>query len=287
MQKITTFIFISAFFQIAFINTHASEADSRSLAAILAQQPAETQARYQYRHPQQTLEFFGITPGMTLVEALPGEGWYTKILLPYLGKEGELIGADYALDMFSKFGFFSDEVLEKKKTWVETWTDDANSWRSEDSAQVSAFVLGSMPEKIKGKADAVLFIRALHNLNRFESDGAYLTAALKDAYDALKPGGILGVVQHQARENMSDESTDGSQGYLKKSFLISKLKQAGFEYVAESNINENDKDQPTEQDIVWRLPPRLFTSAEDAELREQLIAVGESNRMTLKFRKPK
>ena len=171
-------------------------AASDPLAAALAAQPAENQARYTYRHPRETLEFFGIKPGMTVVEALPGGGWYSKILIPYLGAGGKLIGVDYALDMFPKFGFFTEEQLEAKKTWASTWTEKANGWRDAQSASVEAFVFGSMPDSLAGQADAVLFIRALHNLNRFEGDGGYMTAALSDAYKALKPGGIVGVVQH-------------------------------------------------------------------------------------------
>ncbi|WP_405242882.1 class I SAM-dependent methyltransferase [Lentisalinibacter salinarum] len=256
------------------------------LAEILAAQPEEVQARYEYRHPQETLEFFGIEPGMTVVEALPGGGWYTKILLPYLGADGRLIGADYALEMFPLFGFFSDEQIKKKETWVEDWTAQAEGWAGDDGAAVSAFVLGSLPGEMKGTADAMLFIRALHNLARFEDEGGYLTAALADAYAVLKPGGVVGVVQHEARPDMPDEWADGSAGYLKQAFVINAFEEAGFELAAESDINANPADQPTAEDVVWRLPPTLATSREDPELREQLQAVGESNRMTLLFRKP-
>ena len=143
-----------------------------------------------------------------------------------------------------------------------------------------------MPEEMKGTADAVLFIRALHNLARFEGEGGFLTAALRDAYDILKPGGTVGVVQHQAREGMSDEWAGGQNGYLKKSFVIEKMQDAGFEFVAGSDINMNGKDQPTDEDKVWRLPPSLATSRDNPELKAEMEAIGESNRMTLKFRKP-
>ena len=256
------------------------------LAGALAAQSAEAKERYAYRHPAETLQFFGIEPGMTVVEALPGGGWYSKILVSYLGMSGHLIGVDYAQDMFPLFGFFSEEFIEGKKTWVADWTAGAQEWRQYFGAPVTAFVFGSMPEAYEGKADAVLFIRALHNLNRFEDQGGYMTTALDDAFRALKPGGILGVVQHQAPESASDESATGSRGYLKKSQLIARLEAAGFEFVAESAINENPKDQPGDADIVWRLPPSLVTSRENPELREQMRAIGESNRMTLKFRKP-
>lgn len=259
---------------------------SKRLADVLASQPEEVQARYDHRHPQQTLEFFGIEPGMTVVEALPGGGWYTKVLLPYLGEDGRLVGVDYAYEMWPLFGFFPDEFVQSKKTWATDWTAEANGWRGADDAPVSAFVFGSMPAELEGKADAVLFIRALHNLARFEGQGGYLTAALDDAYRVLKPGGIVGVVQHHVSDSMPDEWADGSRGYLKKDFVIERMKAAGFEYLGASAINVNPKDRPTEEDVVWRLPPTLFTSREDPELRAKMTAIGESNRMTLRFRKP-
>lgn len=257
-----------------------------TLDALLAAQPEAVQARYLYRHPKETLEFFGIHPGMTVLEALPGGGWYTKLLLPYLGSEGQLVGVDYSLDMYPKFGFFNAEALEKKKTWVTDWTQEASSWRGENGAQVSAFVFGSMPESLNETVDAALFIRALHNLHRFEEDGGFFTAALQEAYRALKPGGILGVVQHEARAEMPDSWADGSRGYLKKEALIERIKQFGFEYIDASAINENPNDQPAESDIVWRLAPNFATSRGNEELKAELSAIGESNRMTLKFRKP-
>ncbi len=260
--------------------------DSERLAKVLATQSEEMQSRYPYRHPLETLNFLGIKPGMTVVETLPGGGWYSRLLLSYLGQEGHLIGADYALDMFPKFGFYSEEQLEDKKTWMQDWTADAATWGGEDSAEVSAFVLGSMPEQLFGQADAVLFIRALHNLARFESEGGYLSAALNDAFNALKPGGIVGVVQHHARDDMPDEWASGRNGYLKKAFLIARMEEAGFEFLGESDINVNGKDQPTDKDFVWRLPPTLATSKDNSELQAEMQAIGESNRMTLKFRKP-
>jgi len=266
--------------------TGTLSADSERLATVLAAQPADVQARYAWRHPQETLEFFGVEPGMTVVEALPGGGWYSKVLLPYLGSEGRLIGADYALEMYPLFGFFNEEQLKAKETWMQQFTADATAWAGEGGAAVSAFVLGSLPEELKGQADAVLLIRALHNLARFEQEGGFLSAALQNAYDVLKPGGIVGVVQHQARDGMPDEWASGRNGYLKKDFVIARMEAAGFELVDSSSVNENDKDVPTTEDIVWRLPPSLATSRDNPELRGRMEAIGESNRMTLKFRKP-
>ncbi len=256
------------------------------LAAVLDAQPDEMKARYAYRHPKETLEFIGIEPGMTVVEGLPGGGWYTKILLPYLGSEGHLIGANYAMEIWPNFSFATEEFMEKQSTWTTDFPADAQAWRGESGASVDAFVMGSLPEEMKGTADVVFFARVLHNLANFESQGGFLTTSLADAYAVLKPGGIFGVVQHHARDEMSDAFADGSHGYLKKSFVIAAAEAAGFEYVGESDINANPNDQPGEDDIVWRLPPTLATSADNPELRAELEAVGESNRMTLKFRKP-
>lgn len=282
-------VIVSSVFLAGLVNAgpyHAVKLDK-----VLASQPDKTKARYDARHPQQTLAFFGIKPGMTVLEALPGGGWYSKLLLPYLGSKGTLIGVDYAIDMYPKFGFFSKEDLKKKETWAKDWTKKATGWKTdgweiEEHANIKAYNFGSVSDDLKGKVDAVVFIRALHNLAKFESDGGYLTTALSDAYNSLKPGGILGVVQHQVSESADDKGANGSRGYLKKSFLIAKMEKAGFEFVASSDINMNPKDKPSAKDIVWRLPPSYATSRKDEKKKAEYKAIGESNRMTLKFRKP-
>ena len=264
----------------------AADSATARLAAVLDAQPDDRKARYPHRHPQQTLEFFGIEPGMTVVEGLPGGGWYTRILLPYLGEQGKLIGVDYALDMFPKFGSFSDERLAAKERWAETWVEQADGWRADGDAAVAAFTFATVPEDAAGTADAVLMIRAMHNLARFESDGGYLSQALAAINTLLKPGGIVGIVQHEAPSDAPDAWADGSKGYLKKAYVIAQMEQAGFELVGDSDVNANPKDQPGEDDFVWRLPPSLATSRDDEALRDAMLAIGESNRMTLKFRKP-
>lgn len=258
-----------------------------ALDAVLAAQSEETKARYQYRHPKETLMFFGIEPGMTVVEALPGGGWYTKILLPYLGEEGRLIGVDYSIDMWPLFGgFATPEYIEERKGWAEDWPGQTAEWEIIDGAEVDAATFGAMPEGLAGGADAVLFIRALHNVARFNDEGGFFDAAIADAMMVLKPGGVVGVVQHRAPADISDEWAVGDSGYLKQSRVISAFEAGGFELVDTSEINANPKDQPTEEDMVWRLPPSLGTSSEDAALRADMMAIGESDRMTLLFRKP-
>ena len=266
----------------------AAEVDEAStrLAAVLDAQPDEIKARYQYRHPQETLEFFGVKPGMTIVEALPGGGWYTKILLPYLGSEGHLIGANYSLDVSALYSNSTEESMERARAWISNFPADAAEWAGDDGASVDAFYFGSMPDEFKGTADFVFIARALHGMARFDSQGDFVTEAMADAFAALKPGGILGVVQHHASDDLSDEFADGDRGYLKRGYVIAAAEQAGFELVGESDINANPMDQPGEDDVVWRLPPSLSTSKEDPELRAKYEAIGESNRMTLKFRKP-
>lgn len=265
--------------------TAPADEGTNGLADILAAQPQDVRDRYAHRHPQETLEFFGIEPGMTVVEALPGGGWYSKILIPYLGPNGKLIGADYARDMYANFGFATEEFLEDKKTWTTSWPEVARGWQ-DGGATVDAFVFGSLPEAMHGTADAVLLIRALHNLARFEQDGGYLSAAIQDSYDILKPGGVVGVVQHEARADMPDDWAGGQNGYIKRDFVIAQMEAVGFELVGSSDINANDRDRPTTEDFVWRLPPSYRTSQDNAELRAEMEAIGESNRMTLLFRKP-
>jgi predicted methyltransferase len=264
----------------------SGDSPSARLEAILADKPEEFKARYQYRHPQETLQFFGIEPGMTVVEALPGGGWYSQVLIPYLGEEGRLIGANYALDMWPKFEFADQAFVDSMKTWTTDWPQEAQQWQGQDGATIDAFMLGSLPEEMAGQADAVLFIRALHNLARFEDEGGFLTAALEDAFRVLKAGGIAGVVQHEARPQMPDAWASGENGYLKKQFVIDRFEAAGFEFVDESDLNQNPKDQPTQEEVVWRLPPSYGTSEGNPEVRAQMDEIGESNRMTLKFRKP-
>lgn len=263
---------------------HAQEA--ASLGDILAAQPDEVKARYPYRNPEQTLAFFGIEPGMTVVEALPGGGWYSKILLPALGPEGKLVGANYPANIWPLFGFISAERIAELATWTTDWTAIAEGWRDRHSAQVDAVLFGSIPEEMAGSADAILFIRAMHNLARFEDQGGFLTQAIADAHKVLKPGGIAGIVQHAARDEMSDAWANGSRGYLKPAFVIQSMEAAGFIYESESDINANPKDQHGEEDIVWRLPPSLMGSRDKPEAAAAMRAIGESNRMTLKFRKP-
>ncbi len=256
-----------------------------SLADILDAQPETVKARYVHRNPEATLKFFGVKPGMTVAEVLPGGGWYTKILLPAVGDDGSVIGIDYNVDMWAKFGgFVDDKFLEARKGWADTFIADANGW-SDASPNVRGFAFGGLPEDLEGSADVVLMVRAFHHINRFEQ--AHLAEALADVKAVLKPDGIVGMVQHRAPEDQADDWANGDNGYMKQSTIIQLMSDAGFELVGDpSEINANPKDVPdgAAGDSVWRLPPTLGTSREKPELKAKMEAIGETDRMTLKFR---
>ena len=213
----------------------------KRLEEVLASRPAPLKEHYDVRHPEATLAFFGIEPGMTVVEALPREGWYTKILLPYLGSDGRLIGANYPLDMWPNFPFSTNEFMERIARWLDRFRAEAQRWCTGDCAAVDAFWLGELPDEMRGSADAMLFIRALHDLARFQKAGKgdFLDRALADAHAVVRPGGVLGVVQDEARPDVPETLADGSSGYLRKRFVIDQVEAAGFVFVAESDVNEN------------------------------------------------
>ncbi len=255
------------------------------LGAVLAKQSEETKARYVYRHPQEMLEFFGVEPGMTVVDTLPGDVWYTGLLLDYLGASGTVIGADYGPEMWTHFGDYSPDP-KVKANWPADFVAKMEPKRTAGAASVAAFQYGAVPDAMAGTVDVVLAVRALHHFMRLEATGGYMTKALADMNKLLKPGGIVGVEQHRAPEKNSDAWATGDAGYVKQSAVVAAFQKAGFELVGSSEINDNPKDQPTEKDVVWRLPPTLATSQSNPELKAQMEAIGETDRMTLKFRKP-
>lgn len=255
------------------------KASEKALEMALAAQSDEHKARYAARNPGKTLSFFGIEPGMTVAEALPGGGWYTKVLAAYLGGEGTVYGVNYQDSVWSSFGFPADRVAARVAATakfpgqVAEWTDNG--------IKADGFTFGTVPADVAGSVDAVLFIRALHNLNRFKETGV-LDEAISAAHTMLKPGGVLGVVQHRAPENAPDDWATGRAGYLKPSAVIAMFTSAGFTLDGSSEINANPKDQPTPEDVVWRLPPSYGGGP---DTKAAVDAIGESDRMTLRFRK--
>ncbi len=251
------------------------------LSAALNARSESLKARDGSRHPRQTIEFFGLEPGMRVVEVLPGGGWYTQILAPYIGTQGAIYGLNYADDMWSMFGFFSDEVIAKRIASMTTFADKVAGYAG-SGMTASGFAFDRVPSELNGTIDAVVMVRALHNLNRFEDKAGTRSRALKQINALLKPGGIVGVVQHRAAADADDAWANGRNGYLKQAAVVEMFEQAGFELVASSEVNANPKDKPGINDIVWRLPPSLMTKPEN---KAAMSAIGESDRMTLKFRK--
>lgn len=260
------------------------QADS-ALMDVLAAQPAEIKQRYAARHPAETLTFFDVKKGDTVIETLPGGAWYSGILHAYLGESGKLIGAHYPRAVFERFGWDKDR-LQKTLDRDANWPKEVLSKTVGKGAAIDSFNLSEMPDRFNGSADKILFIRSLHNLARFNKDGGYLDTALAQAFKSLKPGGIAGVVQHRAQESASDTWADGSKGYLKQSMVIAAFEKAGFKLVEAREINANPKDRPTENDNVWRLPPSLRGLEENSDAWRANKEIGESDRMTLKFMKP-
>ncbi len=261
------------------VTASADAEASAKLSSIIAARSDEQKARDVFRNPQQTLEFFGIEPGMKVGEVLPGGGWYTQILAPYVGEEGAIYGINYAHTMFPLFGM-SEERIQAMIERTAKFEGMVAGFPGAESVTAGGYAFGQVPEELNGTLDAVLIIRGLHNLHRFEEKAGSLTNALAEVNALLKDGGVVGVVQHKSPEDAEDSWAQGQNGYLKQTNVITFMEKAGFELVAESDMNANPKDVPGPKDYVWRLPPSLNTADEN---KEAMKAIGESNRMTLKF----
>lgn len=239
--------------------------DSALHAAIAAptRTPANV-ARDGARHPYETLAFFGVKPTMTVVELTPSGGWYTEILAPYLRDNGVYIGA-------------SEEVVEGKRAGT-TFRNKVNSNPVYSKVRLGIF---EPPTKYAiapaNSADMVLTFRNLHNW--VELGPEKLNDVLKTVHTVLKPGGVFGVVDHRLPAAMAQDAT-ASSGYLHEDWVIRTVEAAGFKLVARSEINANPKDKADHPNGVWALPP---TYANKDARRADYTAIGESDRMTLKF----
>lgn len=263
---------------------NAPESSGNSLEQVIASRSAADKARDGARHPAETLTFFQLQPGMTVAEALPGSGWYTRILAPYLGAEGAIYGVNYVDEIWPLFGFMDEEEMKKRIAATGNFPGQVKKY-TDNGIAIRSFTFSTVPEKAYKTVDRFLIIRGLHNLNRFESKIGSRSLALATVRVLLKDDGLVGVVQHRIPESADDAGADGSRGYLKQSSVVSVFEQAGFELVATSEINANAKDRPGPEDIVWRLPPSLNGSKDKPEQKAAMEAIGESDRMTLLFKK--
>ncbi|EGN75331.1 Putative methyltransferase [Idiomarina sp. A28L] len=233
---------------------------------------AANTARDQYRNPVETLEFFGVEPHMTVVEIWPGGGWYSEILAPYLHANGQYYAAHFPQSE-TRQGY-----VNSRNRFAERVGSDAlfaNTIITEFAPLEQSAIAPA------GTADVVLTFRNVHNWYMGDGETA-LAGAFETFFAALKPGGVLGVVDHRLPENRPDEAMRSS-GYVKQSLIIKYAEQAGFVLAGSSDVNANPQDTADHPRGVWTLPPSLRLGDEN---RAHYEAIGESDRFTLKFVKP-
>ena len=265
------------------IQTAYAVTETDTLNAMLASRSDEDKVRDDARQPLETLTFFQIKPGMTIAEALPGGGWYTRILANYLGQDGTLYGVNYPDSLWPMLSYASPEWIAERIAATQNFTAKVATF-TDNGITAQGFTFDTVPPEVEGTVDRVLLIRALHNLNRFQQKAGTRSQALAATHAMLKQDGLVGVVQHRAPATASKEWADGNKGYLNEVAVIAMFAEAGFALVAQSEINANPMDQPSGEDSVWRLSPSLRGSNDD-EQRDVMVAIGESDRMTLLFRK--
>ena len=250
----------------------AEQAQGPDLSAVAAgdHRSEENRARDAYRHPVETLEFFGIQPDMTVVEIWPGGGWYTEILGPYLNEQGTYVAAHW--DPNSEMAFvknavaaFSEKLAERPDLYGNT----------QMGVLMPPETWAIAPES---SADMILSFRNIHNW----MPRGYAEDMFSEFYKVLKPGGVLGVVEHRGNPEV-EQDPKAASGYVNEAYAIKLAEAAGFELEASSEINANPADTKDYDTGVWTLPPTLRKKDED---REKYLAIGESDRFTLKFRKP-
>lgn len=228
-------------------------------------------ARNQYRNPAETLDWFGIRNDMTVVEISPGAGgWYSEILAPYLRDNGKLYVGSY--DSESEVEYYRRSY----KRYADKLAADPENY---GKVVMFEFAPPNKPElQPEGQADMVLTFRNIHNwLNNDSADQVFAAV-----YKALKPGGILGLVTHRGEEHMVGKEWS-KKGYVAEAEVIRLAQQAGLQFVDKTEINANPKDTKDHPKGVWTLPPAYRLGDED---REKYAAIGESDRMTMKFMKP-
>lgn len=235
-----------------------------------AHRSADNIARDVARHPHETLSFFGIKPTMTVVELAPGGGWYTEILAPYLRDQGTLIAAGGDPESSSEYARNGAAKFRQKLEATPTVFG---------KVQMGIFEPGNKYNfAAPGSVDLALTFRNVHN---WAAGGdAQVITAFKAVYDSLKPGGVFGVVDHRLPKT---KAANLKSGYVHESYVISLAQKAGFVLAEKSEVNANPKDTADHKNGVWALPPALANKDED---RAKYVAIGESDRMTLKFVKP-
>jgi predicted methyltransferase len=255
-----------------------AQAGDLSVAAAVEQamwgehRSAMNTERNRYRHPVGTLDFFGLEKDMTVLEIWPGAGWYTEVLAPVVRDHGKLLVATWDQDVEGQPGYryeLPQQMQEKFEAYPEVY----------DQVEV---VYYSPPDSASlGAADSVDMVLTFRNTHGWVGSGQ-ANAIYGEFARVLKPGGVLGVVQHRAAAGSNPKET-GPNGYIPEETVIALAKAAGLVLEARSDVNANPKDSRDHPEGVWTLPPSLRLGDED---REKYTAIGESDRMTLRFRKP-
>ena len=252
---------------LSFAQVNAAD-DAALRAAVAAEhRSSDNKARDTFRHPLETLSFFGIKDNMTVLEILPGRGWYTEILAPYLQDNGKLTVASFGSNNSNNYLRGIHARYEEMLKANEDVYGDIDIVVFEDNGYLGAVAGESQ--------DMVFTFRNTHNWIRYGG----IEAIYQAFHRVLKPGGVLGVVQHRAPSG-SDAIQTAEKGYVPESYLIRLLEDIGFKLVAKSEINANPKDSKDYKEGVWSLPPSY---REKGNNREKYTAIGESDRMTLRF----
>ena len=250
--------------------TDPETAKALAAAAVGEHRSQDNIARNAARHPVATLSFFGLRKDMTVIEILPGGMWYTEILGPVLRDEGQLVAAGYDVDLPDQ----PEYRMRGHKYMTKRFADEQEVFGTPRIAKITA------PKSIDlgapASADMIVTFRSNHGWIRDNAAESVYAAF----FEVLKPGGVLGVVQHRAGEKTD---TDAFTGYVPQETVVALAEAAGFKLEASSEINANPKDEANYEGGVWTLPPTLRLDQVD---REKYLEIGESDRMTLRFRKP-
>lgn len=233
----------------------------------------DDRARDAYRHPAETLAFWQIAPDMKVGEYAPGGGWFSRLLGHYVGGEGKLVG----LYFDPTKGPFNAQAQERIRASAAKFPADVAGFTGLPASHFAAFTLDAIPEGEKGTFDRIVVPRMVHNLLSWGTADTELRAMR----ELLKDDGMIGIEQHRARADAPFAYANGSKGYVRQADVIKLMELNGFELVGASEINANPRDTANHAEGVWEMPPVLRTK------REDLKGLGESDRMTLLFRKAK
>jgi predicted methyltransferase len=271
MKRLLGLLVLTCFWHVG-VSAHASELED---VVKLSHRSDDNKHRDQYRHPVQTLKFFGLKPHHRVLEMLPGDGWYSEIIAPYVKDKGQLTAVTFAIDNLNsndkKKAFYSKYAIRYREKMAEKSVYGSVTFTEFDPPRVVEIAPAN-------SADFALVVRVLHVWD----ESGHMKEGFDTLYQSLKPGGVLGVVQHRS-DSISKLASSAAEGYLDERYVIAVAEGAGFQLVAKSEINANEKDTKDYPKGVYALLPTLAMGTTD---RGKYLAIGESDRMTLKFVKP-